>query len=333
MSVRLKRLALAGVLIGGVAAVSSSVAAESTETPRVRRWRVGDSEFTAAPEAGARLLTWDFQRADGTTWRVIFPTEIPDDGQLASVRGGIPILFPFAGPSETAGRKFSWRDERGAIRPMPMHGFARQSRFELVEETPTGFCTRLVPDAAARDAYPFHYAFEVRYEFQERSLTCELTLRNQDLVRIPWSAGLHPYFSVPWRAGDSRQAYTLSLESCGAWRRSGPALVSHPVPRFPRPLADPSLRATFWSELGSPRAVFGPMESGERIEVVHDLVRFPTASFVIWTERSDSPFYCVEPFMGPTNAAETGVGLYWVAPQESACFRVEIRLREEPAQR
>jgi galactose mutarotase-like enzyme len=333
MIVRLKRVALAGVLLGVIAAASSSVAAESTETLRVRRWRVGNSEFTAAPEAGGRLLTWDFKRTDGTTWRVIFPVEIRDDGEVASVRGGIPILFPFAGPSETAGRKFTWRDERGAIRPMPMHGFARQSRFELVEETPAGFCAQLVPDATARDVYPFCYTFEVRYEFRERSLTCELTLRNQDGVRIPWSAGLHPYFSVPWRSGGSRQTYTLSLESRSAWRRSAAALVPHPVPRFPRSLADPELRATFWSELGSPRAVFGPADSGEHIEMVHDLVRFPTASFVVWTERSDSPFYCVEPFMGPTNAAETGVGLYWVEPQESAHFRVEIRLHEEPPHR
>ncbi|HLP26115.1 MAG TPA: aldose epimerase [Acidobacteriota bacterium] len=322
------RAVLAWVLLGGTAGTASLAAAEATAV-QVLRWSIGQSRFTAAPEAGARLLSWDFMRRDGTTWRVIFPVELPEEEQLALVRGGIPILFPFAGPSETSGRKFAWRDERGVIRPMPMHGFARQSRFELVEETTTGFRARLMPDATARDAYPFKYTFEIRYEFRERSIACELTLRNRDVVRIPWSAGLHPYFSIPWRAGDSSRGYELFLASRSAWRRNGAALVSHPVPRFPRPLSDPDLRTTFWSDLESPGAVFGRAESGECIEVIHDSARFPTASFVIWTEKADVPFYCVEPFMGPTNAAETGVGLYWVAPQESACFRVEIHLHDK----
>jgi len=47
---------------------------------------------------------------------------------------------------------------------------------------------------------------------------------------------------------------------------------------------------------------------------------------VTWTEDEKSPFYCIEPWMGPPNAPETKVGLHTVAPGQMQKFYVEIRL-------
>ena len=51
------------------------------------------------------------------------------------------------------------------------------------------------------------------------------------------------------------------------------------------------------------------------------------ATFVTWTESDDSPFYCVEPWMGPANAAEHKTGLHLVPPGGSESFTVSVAVR------
>jgi galactose mutarotase-like enzyme len=53
----------------------------------------------------------------------------------------------------------------------------------------------------------------------------------------------------------------------------------------------------------------------------------PEATFVTWTLADDSPFYCVEPWMGPANAVENKTGLQWVAPGQSQSFIVDIAIQ------
>ena len=50
----------------------------------------------------------------------------------------------------------------------------------------------------------------------------------------------------------------------------------------------------------------------------------PNATFVTWTLAEDSPFYCVEPWMGPANAAEHKVGLHVVPPGGTETFKVAV---------
>jgi galactose mutarotase-like enzyme len=47
---------------------------------------------------------------------------------------------------------------------------------------------------------------------------------------------------------------------------------------------------------------------------------------VTWTQDDKSPFYCIEPWMGPPNAPETKVGLHSVLPGQMQKFYVEISL-------
>ena len=54
----------------------------------------------------------------------------------------------------------------------------------------------------------------------------------------------------------------------------------------------------------------------------------PGATVVTWTEFDDSPFYCVEPWMGPPNSPEHKKGLHWVEPGETESFNVKVSLEE-----
>ncbi|MBC8008753.1 MAG: aldose epimerase, partial [Burkholderiales bacterium] len=116
----------------------------------LHRWRVGRSTFLASPERGARLMNWSLDLADGNVRDVIHWPELATLDGFSSVRGGNPILFPFNARSFDRGDIHFWRDADGTRRPMPMHGFARQGRFQLVRADASGFAAALQPDAAAR---------------------------------------------------------------------------------------------------------------------------------------------------------------------------------------
>lgn len=49
-----------------------------------------------------------------------------------------------------------------------------------------------------------------------------------------------------------------------------------------------------------------------------------------WTERPDSDFYCIEPWLGLPDAIHNGLGLRWLMPDtsESAVLRIRVRFDE-----
>src|SRR5438876_893608 len=94
------------------------------------RWRVGNSTFLALPEKGARLMNWNLQLGDGSVRDVVYWPELEELDDIAKVRGGNPILFPFNARCYDRGDIHFWRGPDGVRRPMPMHGFARQGEFK-----------------------------------------------------------------------------------------------------------------------------------------------------------------------------------------------------------
>lgn len=295
----------------------------------VRRWQIGSSTFLAWPEAGARLMHWSVTRGDGSVRDVIHWPDLKEIGDIARVRGGNPILFPFSGRTFDEGEIQRWRDPRGVVRPMPMHGFARNGTFRLTEISETGFDAVLEPDDAAREAYPFEYEFKVCYRFGALSLACEFVLTNHGSEPLPWSAGHHFYFSVPWNEGLSRGDYRIRLSTGRVMRQDATgALVAAPALPAELSLAEPALIDALHLNLKSPTCTFGNADRTEAVSVTLGTSRVPPAeaAFVTWTEREDSPFYCVEPWMGPPNAAGNKVGLHWVNPGQSQHFSVEVQV-------
>ena len=164
---------------------------------KIHKWQAGASTFLARPEAGARLMNWHIAMADGSTRDVIYWPVNDDLSNLAKVRGGNPILFPFCGRSYHEGEIGYWQAQDGVRRPMPMHGFARGGTFEIEDLDERDFTAVLQPGEKDRECYPYQYKFSVIYRFHELSIDVELRLINRDDKDIPWSAGHHFYFQLP----------------------------------------------------------------------------------------------------------------------------------------
>lgn len=291
------------------------------------RWRVGSSTFLAMPERGARLMNWHVTHADGSVRDVVYWPELQSIDAFHKVRGGNPILFPFAARSFDRGEIYRWRAADGVSRPMPMHGIARQGRFKTTHLHERGFTAVLQPDEEAKAIYPFAYEFTVAYRFSPLALSCEFILSNHDTQPIPWSAGHHFYFTLPWTEGHERKDYAIRIPAGKTFRQDATGqLISGPKLQPEELISQPELIDTLHSALRQSEVVFGPVGApGEvRIRLGSKQVPRPEHTIVTWTSDDLARYYCVEPWMGPPNAAEHKVGLFWVAPGQSQSFVVEI---------
>lgn len=294
------------------------------------RWRVGKSTFLALPEKGARLMNWNVTLGDGSVRDVIYWPENADFNAFALVRGGNPILFPFNARVFDRGDIHFWRASDGERRPMPMHGIARQGDFKVTRIDARGFAAQFVPGDEARRCYPYDYEFTVTYRFEPFGLTCEFALANLGREPLPWSAGHHFYFTLPWTEGATRADYVIRIPAGKRLRQDATgALVEGPALQVEESLANPALVDALHTGLRGNEIVFG--ERGRPGDVVvrlgADKVPPPTATLVTWTLSADAPYYCVEPWMGPPNAPEHKVGLHFVAPGDTQRFVVGVGVR------
>lgn len=294
------------------------------------RWKVGKSTFLALPEKGARLMNWNVTLGDGTVRDVIYWPEEADLADIAQVRGGNPILFPFNARTFDRGDIHFWRDPEGVRRPMPMHGLARQGKFKTVQADDNGFTALYLADDEAREVYPYDYEFTVKYRFEALRVICELSLQNLGDKPIPWSAGHHFYFTVPWTDGLTRADYAMRIPATERCRHAKDgSLVPGPQLKEIESMDHPDLSDCVHLGLKENSVIFG--ERGHAGDVVVSLgtddVPVKDSAFVTWTESPDAPFFCVEPWMGPPNSPEHKRGLHHVAPGQTQVFTVAVKVK------
>ncbi|MBS0662559.1 MAG: aldose epimerase [Verrucomicrobia bacterium] len=295
------------------------------------RWPVGQSTVLARPDVGARPMNWNITLGDGSVRDVIYWPETKTYEDFYKVRGGNPILFPFNARSYDRGDIHFWRDANGTRRPMPMHGLARQGDFKLTRLDAGGFSAQFVPSEEAKACYPFDYEFTVTYRFEPFGLVCELSLKNLGREPLPWSAGHHFYFTVPWSEGSARGDYLIRLPAAKRLRQDFTTgqLMPGPELQTDENLANPALIDTIHTALRSNTVVFG--EKGRpgdvNIRIGNAKVPPADATIVTWSGSDDAPYYCVEPWMGPPNSPEHKIGLHHVRPGETEVFAISISVK------
>ncbi len=118
-----------------------------------------------------------------------------------SIRGGVPVCWPWFGPHATEPT-------------FPGHGFARTVLWEVIEASAlsdggTRLVFRLVPTDATRAQWPQVTPVECHITVG-RALDIELVTRNQEAGPITIGDALHTYFEV----SDIRQVMIDGLDGC-----------------------------------------------------------------------------------------------------------------------
>jgi galactose mutarotase-like enzyme len=271
------------------------------------------SRVLVAPEFGARLLSWEVAGEP-----VIYWPESADWSSAASIahtRGGNPILFPFLGRHYVDGILGRWRNADGVVRELPMHGFAREMAFEVVEASAEVLRMRLQANDATRAMYPFEFTFDVAYRLEESTLEATFETANHGDRALPYYAGHHFYFVVPH---DERAHRHIELP-CRTWghQNSDGSVVFEPAQNTNTTLADNALIDRFQLDFFEPRVRLQNERTARGVAIGWDaeysgLWRYVTT----WTQAPDSDFFCVEPWLGLPNAIHHGHGLRWIKPGE-----------------
>jgi galactose mutarotase-like enzyme len=117
-----------------------------------------------------------------------------------------PLLFPIVGRLKNDQLR-----HRGKTYPMTQHGFARDHRFEWVEQGTTSCKLVLVDSPATRARYPFAFRLEVTYTVENADLKVAFDITNTGDENLPASIGAHPAFNWPLLPGVSKDAYALNF--------------------------------------------------------------------------------------------------------------------------
>ncbi len=104
-----------------------------------------------------------------------------------NVKGGIPILFPNAGPLE----------KNEEFPNLEQHGFARKLEWQI-NKVENGFSSSLSSNSETKAFYPYEFKLSVSGNFEEDgSFTLNQEVENLEKNKeLPISMGLHPYFKV-----------------------------------------------------------------------------------------------------------------------------------------
>ena len=273
----------------------------------------GAAEALVSSAHGAHLLTW---RRGG--WSIIGWPEPADWDRASHVRGGDPVLFPFIARTFHEGKIGFWSDAKGVVRPAPMHGFAKESPFTIVESTSDSIRLRLDANDATIGFYPFKFRLEVEYRLTENSLETIYHVANRGDGLMPWTAGHHYYFHIP---ASQRSDWELTLP-CGKWGsqdfRDG-SIQTRPAEREVATLADNTWIDRFQMNPDFDKIQLRHLAAGRSLRFEN-----PNSSpsdwpcVTTWTEKPDSDFFCIEPWSALPDAVHNGIGLRHLGPGETA---------------
>lgn len=125
-----------------------------------------------------------------------------------------PVLFPYIARL-TEGRYLLGGHEY----QMDIHGFAKDSVFELEKQTEEELILCLSDSEETYAQYPYHFVFKVSYRLAEKKLEVTYHVENKDTKTMYYGAGGHPGFNVPLQEGVTFEDYYLEFSGEGRAKR------------------------------------------------------------------------------------------------------------------
>ena len=214
-----------------------------------------------------------------------------------------PLLFPIVGKLTNDTLRHG-----GKTYPMTQHGFARDRRFEWLEQGPRACKLALSDDPETRARYPFAFRLEVTYAIDGADLDVAFEIINTGDETLPASLGGHPAFNWPLLPALPKEAYTLTFaqnESAPIRRLAGGLMrpQAEPSPIHGKRLALSERLfdgdAMILDQVASASVRFAA-ERGPAIEMSWRGFR----ELGIWSKPGGAPFLCIEPWHGFASSAE-----------------------------
>lgn len=207
-----------------------------------------------------------------------------------------PVLFPIICrvPEDTI-------TVRGTSYPMPQHGFARDSMFQVVDVDYSCASFVLAATEETLQHYPYDFALSVRYEVGERTLKVDYGVENRGEVPMPFSLGWHPAFVWPLEPNARKSMHEIRFDQAekASFRRVVDNLLTDETFDSLAPNRKLELRnsifedgAVIMTEVDSSSLVFDS-SMGRGLHLEWD----GFTGITVWT-KPGADFLCVEPWRG-----------------------------------
>jgi galactose mutarotase-like enzyme len=224
-----------------------------------------------------------------------------DEETLASptgaIRGGIPLLFPFAGELRNGVLTSTGTS-------MPRHGFARRAAWLVTNTTNDQLSMHLPLDDDTRAQYPFDCHVHQVVTAIPDGVQIDLIVENLDTRPLPVAPGWHPYFPCPRDLKRECLSQVVPAEDLA----SAPLACDVNVPA-------PSGGRTTFTLPGIGAITLRYSAQLKTLEV--------------WT-LPNADFVCIEPWVGPSNVINTP-GRIVVGAHERVVFTMAIALSRTAA--
>ena len=102
-----------------------------------------------------------------------------------------PILFPIVGSLKNNAYQYDEKEYH-----LSRHGFARETKFELIEKTVESATFSLVSTIETKKVYPFDFELQICYTLEENKLNINYKVINKNDFVMPFAIGAHPAFAL-----------------------------------------------------------------------------------------------------------------------------------------
>ena len=243
----------------------------------------GSTEVKISPERGGLLTSFNVDNTE-----ILYLDRETFNDITKNVRGGIPLLFPNAGPLNDG------------LYHLPQHGFARTMPWTIITHNDNSITLQLLSNEETMGTYPFDFELILKVEAANNKLIHDLTVKNTGDKPMPTAYGTHPYFEIPQ---EEKQRLITNI------RNFNPSEINW-MGEFDKPFLNPGL-----IKIRMPRKEIA-------IESAPNVFRFARS----WHEAGKD-FICVEPWTRGNFALNNPNQSLWIKPFESITLSITISVK------
>lgn len=212
-----------------------------------------------------------------------------------------PVLFPVVGKLKNDALRVN-----GNGYPLPQHGFARDKKFVVTEQSDTKVQLTLTYDDDTLNKYPYDFKLVLTYELQGNELVCGYEVINIDAISMYFSIGAHPGFNLP---SDRMSDYHISFNKEETTERY--LITDGLLDGRTEPLLQASKQLPLDVSLFDKDAIVMKHLHSDEIALVSNDGRFSVGVkarefpyYGIWAKKHVQRFICLEPWCGHADETE-----------------------------
>jgi galactose mutarotase-like enzyme len=218
---------------------------------------------------------------------VFYPESLVEINGQQKKRGGLPILFPWA----------------GALEGFKQHGFARDLSWQDLsnEKKLKGNEALLVLESnpQTQAVFPYQFRNELYFSLFENGIFCQLTVFNQDKKEMPVAFGFHPYFKIPQ---EKLMVVKTNLKGFD--------------------LSNYQLTDTLFFPMKEEIKINIGEKYKIKMEIAGDFLKAPKPQIACWTD--DERYFCIEPWSVPLGGFSKDQEKVIIPPGESKKYIMNL---------